>query len=318
MWAMRGPFPLVAVGGVLVCAAAACSSSQGEHTGTDHSPDTGRAGFCRATTCPTPSEYPTVDGQCEPDNWGDSPFCVGKKASNAPVWWRTACVGYDLQQDASRHVSYDAFATAASNAFGRWTGASCPSMGGPSRASIDVRDLGPVPCARATYDPTGPNQNVVVFHDDTWPYEQKDMASTGSPKSLTVALTTITFDPETGELFDADIELNSADYNILPLTDSAPPAEETFDLESVLAHETGHFFGMAHSPLSRAVMYADGDTSSGTSKRFLTAEDVDGICAIYPPNGTRSVSILAVPSQAVIEGSCDPTPRHGFAADCGS
>jgi hypothetical protein len=294
-----------------------CSSgSPAEHLGSDHSPDTGQSGYCRTTTCEPPLGYPTADGQCEPPGWSDSETCTKNKESNAPVWWRSACIGYDLNVAASRDVSYDAFKSAAAGAFLAWTTASCPSdEAASSRVSIDVRDLGPVTCAAAKYDKVGANQNVITFHDDAWPYEARDRAKTGLSKSPTVALTTVTFDPQTGEIYDADIELNSADYTIIPL-DGSPSGAETYDLQTVLTHEVGHFFGLAHSPSAAAVMYASGDTSGATRKRALTASDVRGICAIYSPDDTRNVSALVDASNKVAAGACDPTPRHGFTSSC--
>ncbi len=295
-----------------VAAAAACTSS--ESIGTDRSGDTGLAGYCRSTTCPVPNGYPTADGQCEPPDWSDSTACRSVPESNAPLWWRTACVGYDLSAAASRGTPYADFSQAASGAFSAWVSATCPSATPASRVSIDLRDLGPVSCAKATYDKTGPNQNVIVFHDDAWPYEAADIAATRTPKSLTIALTTVSFDTETGEILDADIELNSADYAFT--TPSSPAGATGFDLQSVLTHETGHFLGLAHSPLARAVMNASGDTDAVGTKRALTLEDVRGICAIYPADGTRAVSTLVDPSGSTVEGTCDPTPKGGFSTTC--
>jgi hypothetical protein len=303
----------------LLAAASCTSATSSEIVGVDHSPDTGGAGYCRTTTCSPPAGFPTAGGACEPDDWSDSDQCKNvQKASNAPLWWRTSCAGYDLNEAASRNVSFDALGGAAASAFAAWTGASCPTNGsGASRVSIDVRDLGPVPCARATYDKTGgPNQNVIVFHDDVWPYEAQDRAKSGRSVSPTVALTTVTFDPNTGEIFDADIELNSADYVIAVPGAAGDLPPGAFDLQSVLTHEAGHFFGLAHSPTQAAVMNASGDSDQGGTKRNLRAEDVAGICAIYPP-GARLVSTLVDASGQVAEGACDPTPRHGFSATCG-
>jgi hypothetical protein len=46
--------------------------------------------------------------------------------------------------------------------------------------------------------------------------------------------------------------------------------------------------------------------------RNLSSDDVNGICSVYAPNGTRSTN-----TGAVTEGVCDPTPRHGFSTVCG-
>jgi hypothetical protein len=244
-----------------------------------------------------------MSGVCEPAGWALSSTCKDK-ASDAPVWWRTACIGYDLNQNASHYVPYDVASQAVADAFGVWRQAGC-SADGSMHPSFDVRDLGPIPCASAFYDMNGgPNQNVIVFHDDVWPND-----------ALAIALTTVTSNIETGEIYDADIELNTADYMIMQLPPGAPSAGE-FDLQSVLTHEIGHFLGLAHSPLADAVMYATGDSAGGTMKRALAAEDELGICAIYPSNGTRSVSMLVDPSGSTAEGACDPTPHHGFSATC--
>jgi hypothetical protein len=289
------------------------AGSGGEVYATDHSADLGASGYCRTTTCQPAltSDYPIV-GQCQPADFADSPECRALGASNAPLWWSTSCVGYDLNELASRKVSYDDFQASAQSAFGAWTAAACPS-----RPSVDVRDLGPVACARAFYDKTGgPNQNVIVFHDDAWPYEAADDQASGQSMSTTIALTTVTFDPQTGEIFDADIELNSADFSIVIADPSTPSDGTTFDLQSVLTHETGHFFGLAHSPLEDAVMYKTGDSNAGTAKRSLAREDALGICAVYTPTWTRTVSTIVDDAGTTPAGACDPTPRHGFSSTC--
>jgi hypothetical protein len=57
-----------------------------------------------------------------------------------------------------------------------------------------------------------------------------------------------------GEILDADIYFKPNDPN---LTFATPGALTTshFDLESVLAHELGHFFGFSHSSVWRAMMW---------------------------------------------------------------
>jgi hypothetical protein len=310
--------PLLAVAWFALASSAACARAPAETLGSDHSADTGNLGFCRTTTCASPADYPHDDGTCEPADWSDSDTCHAKNASNAPLWWSTSCVGFDVNEAASKLVPYETARDVVTAAFGAWTLATCPAGGDSSRPSIDVRDLGPVSCATATYDTVGPNQNVVVFHDDAWPYEAANRAATGTAKSLDIALTTVTYDPESGQIYDADVELNTADYAIVQMAagDAAPTDGETFDLQSVLTHELGHFLGLAHSPLPDAVMNASGDTDTGSFKRALRLEDVRGICDVYPADGTRAVSMLVAPSGSVAEGACDPTPRHGFSATC--
>ncbi len=316
MRARRSPVCLAGLGS-LAALVAACTAS--EAIGVDHSADTGDLGYCRTTTCAPPDGYPLPDGNCEPAGWSGSATCKAQGESNAPLWWSSSCIGYDLNQAASRNVSYAQLATSVEAAFQAWTTATCGSASAsdPTRPSIDVRDLGPVSCAQASYDKTGPNQNVIVFHDDVWPYEAANRAAEHSPVSQVVALTTVTFDPDTGELFDADVELNSADYTIAPLaTDGTTAPDGTFDLQAILTHELGHFLGLAHSPLPDAVMNASGDSDQSSPKRALRLEDTRAICAVYPSDATRSVSTLVSPTGSTPAGACDPTPRHGFSTTC--
>jgi MYXO-CTERM domain-containing protein len=58
---------------------------------------------------------------------------------------------------------------------------------------------------------------------------------------------------------------------------------------------------MAHTHDPSATMWP-AYTEGSTSLRTLSSDDVAGICAIYPPGGSIC--------------SCDPTPRHGFSAEC--
>jgi MYXO-CTERM domain-containing protein len=222
-----------------------------------------------------------------------------------PLYWKNACVGYDIQQDASKQVSYDDAAQAIALAFTKWTGATCATPGaagsGQSRASIDVRDLGPVACNQVQYNKDGPNQHVIIFDDNNWPHNDSNN---------TLALTTVTFDATTGEIYDADMEINTAQQT---LTVHDPIPADGYDLASIVTHETGHFLGMAHSGDTRATMYAH-YRQGATSMRDLTQDDVSGICSIYPPDGTRVLG----DGGTVPEDSCDPTPRHGFQSACAS
>jgi len=242
--------------------------------------------FCRTTTVNVPADYDPTEG-C---------FTEGNV-----LWWRNACVGYSIQEDASRQVTLAQAEQAIATAFTKWTGTACPADdAGQSRVSIDVRDEGPVACDEVQYNENEPNQHVIIFRDDVWPY---------TDSYNTLALTTVTFDPDTGELYDADMEINSTAP--IPLTVSGPVPPGGYDFASIVTHETGHFLGMAHSPDSRATMFARYIQGS-TSMRDLSEDDVEGICTAYPPDGTRTTSI----GEPVPEDSCDPTPRHGFSTTC--
>jgi hypothetical protein len=124
----------------------------------------------------------------------------------------------------------------------------------------------------------------------------------------TLALTTVTFNPDTGEIYDADMEINTYQQRVT-VTDPVP--SDGYDFASIVTHETGHFLGLAHSGDLHATMFAHYQPGS-TAMRNLTADDVAGICTVYRPNGQRTVA----GGDTVPEDACDPTPRHGYTSVC--
>ncbi|MFZ5469293.1 MAG: matrixin family metalloprotease [Myxococcota bacterium] len=97
--------------------------------------------------------------------------------------------------------------------------------------------------------------------------------------SSTLGLTTTGFFAGSGEIFDADMELN----NNIPWSNSG--AFNAQDMESVVLHEAGHFLGLDHTNSNQvAVMYPT--IAPGEIKRTLTSPDVTDVCAVYPGTGT--------------------------------
>jgi hypothetical protein len=246
--------------------------------------------FCRTTTSQVPPDY--------------DPSISGCWTSGLPLYWANACVSYDVQKDASSQISYDDAAQGIALAFSKWTGTTCTTSDGASgRVSIDVRDFGPVACDLVEYNEDGPNQHVIIFRDSEWPYDDS---------SNTLALTTVTYNKVSGEIYDADMEINTHDQT-LSIAPTVP--SDGYDFESIVTHETGHFLGMAHSTDTFATMYAH-YTVGSELMRSLTVDDVTGICSIYSPDGLRHVARAASASGTLPEEACDPTPRHGFSTQC--
>ena len=257
--------------------------------------------FCRTKTVLAPANFDSTLKGC---------FEGG-----VPLFWRNACVGYDVHDPPSRKVSYDDASNAISIAFTRWTGASCPTDGiGRSRASIDVRDLGPVACATVEQLPNKDNQathnqNVIIFRDDEWIH---------GPEVL--GLTIVSFLKETGEILGADMEINTKDMEPVTFRDPDPvdnvarvDGKKAYDFLSIVTHEAGHFLGIAHSEKKEATMYARYNPGE-VYFRDLAPDDVNAVCSIYRPDGTRPVlgdKIYSAPG-------CDPTPRGGLSRECDS
>lgn len=244
--------------------------------------------YCRTTTLPLPANYSPTRG-C----FTDGLF----------LYWRNACVSYSINSAASRTIPFEDAKRVIDASFATWMSSGCQATG--EAAGIAVSNAGAAACAKVRYNPDSANQNLIVFRDDGWPY---------SDPNSTLGLTTVTFNADTGEIFDADLEINSSGRN-LSTTDQVPA--NGFDLASVVTHEAGHFFGLAHATDAKSTMYAS--YKPGTiALRTLTADDVEGLCAIYPNATTRIVS--PVPSQnqpeTIPATACDPNPRHGLASAC--
>lgn len=243
------------------------------------------AAFCRTTTC-DPLRDPAA---CSRDAGGCATLGV-------PLFWPDACVTYAVQRDGSSLRGISAYETdiAMQQAFAAWLGAECD---GDGRPSIGVVPLGGASCDQVEFNPPrggragAPNANIVIFRDEAWPYPDEFSV---------IARTSLTFDPNTGAIFDADIEINSFE-NEFSTSDTAI----SNDLQAVLTHEVGHFLGLDHSSDPFATMRWNYPLSN-LSARTLASDDREGICSIYAPEAEP----LACPA--------DTSPRHGFSRECGS
>jgi hypothetical protein len=77
-----------------------------------------------------------------------------------------------------------------------------------------------------------------------------------------------------GQILDADIIFNPA---VQWVTNGQPDTNQE-DLQTVATHEIGHFFGLDHSAVVRAVMYPFG----GGTLTTLSYDDVAGLMQLYP------------------------------------
>ena len=99
----------------------------------------------------------------------------------------------------------------------------CPGGGHPS---IDATyDMSPVECSAVQYNPSQPNQNVIVFRDDAWPHPGQ---------FNTLGLTRLKYGLTTGEIFDADMEINSTDDHKL-IVDGVPAEQHLLRLATAVA-----------------------------------------------------------------------------------
>jgi hypothetical protein len=224
---------------------------------------------------------------CNPRNQDCTPNERGCVEQGPLLHWASSCVSFDLQKDGSalRSIGYDGAHAAIVEGFQQWLNADCGEGLGPS---IEISDYGPVECREAEYNQDAPNANVFMFRDEDWPYDNA---------IDTLALTTLIFNADTGEIYDADVEVNTAKSQMS--IDDVGPSD--IDFRSVITHEIGHFLGLSHSDAQGSTMrpsYAPGQTAMAS----IEFDDVRAVCTALPPG--RSVE----------RSSCEP--RHGFSAEC--
>lgn len=221
---------------------------------------------------------------------------VANHAGESPLAWRRRCTSVSLSTvDASMDLSDGDVRDIVTRSLSTWESVVCD--GGVS-TGLDVELLSETNVVgRARHFANGRNVNAIIFVHSEWDGERGH-----DPQAL--AVTYVWHDPATGEIFDADMELNeeTIDFVICPESGCPAPVDtHTADLENTLTHEFGHYFGIAHTPDDpAATMWARADPGEAL-KRTLQPDDVLALCSIYP-EGNLPVA-------------CSYTPRGGLGLD---
>ncbi len=213
-------------------------------------------------------------------------------SQGSPIAWTTGCTGIRINPAvAAPGISPAQFRLAVSESVRSWQTVICDATtrAAPSFELVLLADTADL----AGYEDAQANTNVVTFRA-TWGDDEFH-----DPNAA--AITVVTFGSRTGAILDADTEFNlRARY---PFSFDGGPG--TTDVRTVATHEFGHTQGLAHSPDRSAVMWYT--AGQGERRRTPNADDVAGLCAVYPPD--RAVR-------------CDPDLRAqtlmGGGAACGA
>jgi hypothetical protein len=166
--------------------------------------------------------------------------------------------------------------------------------------------------------------NLIKFRDATWcrPATNKDPARcyADAAAGITTAVYVDDADsPRDGAIVDADIEINGKNFAISHENMSLGTAPCKADLQNTLTHELGHLLGLEHPcrtpgdpgrldntgapvplcsqtndpAITESTMYNYQDCEE-TKKTTLEADDIAGVCGIYPksedPGSCEAVS----------------------------
>jgi hypothetical protein len=225
--------------------------------------------FCRTKTCAAKGNPPCVIDPVTLCN-----------TNGASVYWpvRSFKFWVDPLGSPKTGISGEAARGVLEQALAAWSSAAC--KGGPPSISVASVELMPDEDAvvLALSEPDGGTLSDPPFNTSVLTFVDQD--STLFLGGI-IALTTVSFGTKSGRVVGADIEVDSANH-ALTLSDSAP----SYDLLSVLTHESGHVLGLDHTLVDGATMYREyngPNERDPLALRTLEADDIAGICEIYPP-----------------------------------
>lgn len=131
-------------------------------------------------------------------------------------------------------------------------------------------------------------KNVFHWISSSWPAQLGDVRSV-----IGVTMPAWGFN---GVIMDADMVFNNVGFC---WNDSGNGG--CVDTQSIATHEEGHFLGLDHSDDTRATMtpyYV-----AGSSQRTLEADDIEGVCTLYPSGETTVASTTAASTTAASTGA---------------
>ena len=186
-------------------------------------------------------------------------------------------VGYRLHADGAPGITDGSDLDAIRRAFMTWQDVACSDLTFREETWAD-----PAQVARDDV-----NRIFWVTDRSLWPGQ-----------ASTLALTYTFFRTSDNVVTDADMIGNGADWQWT--TVDAQVTGRTVDLETVVFHEVGHFFGLDHSQDPNAAMFASNNTPI---RRLPLSDDIAGICTLYT-NGMQIPNTTNPNDPGVIGASC--------------
>jgi MYXO-CTERM domain-containing protein len=222
---------------------------------------------------------PTAHGFCLEHPTGTGGTLPKAYWPNMPVTFKihntgsaTGPLGATVQPDQASEFA------AVRAAFTQWAGANC--------ASIQFTDGGLIDATEVV--------NLQHTANEIRVYWARDMTEWGISTTTSIARTFYVQDG-TGKITAAGILLNAMDKSF-----STTGAGDRYDVQSVVATEVGRVLGLAAVSDSAAVMYPSFQMGS-TTKRTLTADDMDGAAFLYSSGscalGTPDTNCQGTPQQ---------------------
>jgi len=186
---------------------------------------------------------------------------------NLLLYWNTRTIHFWVNENGSSDLDLPASVGATRRAFNLWSSPDCTDL------SFVYRGTSNLSATNATTEKAD-FTNIVVWRKDGWP-------PPGAPASNytqgIVSKTTHFYNVDTGEILDADIELNAFEFTFESTSNGSQ-----WDAETIIAHEVGILIGLSASSDQNTLMASALKTSPGIKRRTLSNDDKSGVCSIYP------------------------------------
>ena len=208
--------------------------------------------------------------------------------------WERRCMSYSVDHRGSSDIDLADVRSIVRSSFDAWLAITCDGVA-PGFEVEETEELST--CLDTEYRSGHGNVNTIAFVDD-WPSRDHDPGA--------FAVTVVWHSTRTGQIFDADMQVNQRLGPFMHCPSDGCPrnaiGEATHvDLQNVLTHEVGHFFGIDDSDNRGTTMWGEAPRGE-IDKRIPRTDDVEALCTIYPP-GT-------LPSE------CSFEPYGGLDLDC--
>lgn len=159
------------------------------------------------------------------------------------------------------------------------------------------------------------NQNVVLFRfakctdvapatDACWHPDNDDCGTKfdcWQHQEGAIAITTTSYNPDTGRILDSDIEFNQPNF-IFTTIDSPPCISPVInqncvatDIQNTATHELGHLLGLSHIGQAASTMASSAQLGE-TRKRSLDNGTARFVCEVYPAGLPSKTCVLKIVS----------------------
>ncbi len=204
--------------------------------------------------------------------WGYERIVVDEE-NGSYLFWEDAAIPvlWHLDQDGSDDLDFALLEDALKGSFRTWQNVDCSYFAYRYGGTVDkeVSDFN-------AFSREDDGVNLLIFSEDEWPAEWDGA----------IAITVPMFYPNSGRVLEIDMIFNGLDFSW-----STDPGGVSgyMDVANIATHEVGHFLGLDHSDDLSATMYYS-TTSGLTGASTLSADDIQGVCAVYPVEGKNGSS----------------------------